>query len=172
MISIRAAVLVLCGVGACAAQTPKSISSTGTVKHFRMTFVLSYPNTQQPSQIFVLDVPVAPVRPGVAIMNIGAGPTGQVEGSFVRTIQCTDVHESATGLAANVSFTEDSVPLEDLQGASESRHRRLDFERKIDVALAKPTRITGELQVHRLGKGPVPQTLPPAPQITLTAVEM
>jgi hypothetical protein len=70
----RAAILALCAVGSCAAQTSTTATQSvqNAVKHFRLTFVLSYPETQQPSQSFALDIPVTNSRPGESIMGVAA----------------------------------------------------------------------------------------------------
>ena len=167
-----AAILILCGAGICLAQS--NGLSKQAPKHYRLTFVLTYPQNQQPSQSFVLDVPVLADHPGMSGMSMASGPAGMVEGSMQENLQCTDVHASATGLAAKVNFVVDSVPSELLPGMTEPLHRHLVFERQIDVAIGKPTRITQEMHVQKLGKDTPPAlaTPPPAPQITVTAVEI
>jgi hypothetical protein len=172
MIKFAAACLVLCSAGVCAAQ-PEMTAPT-TPKHFRLTFVLTYPRDNQPSQSFVLDIPVTHERPGTSDMSLNSGLTGQLEGSVAEKIQCTDVRESATGLAAMVTFAMDSVTKAPPPYSSEPLHHNLAFDRKIDLVLGKPTRITEEMQIKPLRKGDeaIPNRLPATPQITVTAIEM
>jgi hypothetical protein len=172
---MSAAIFMLCTVGACAIHPARATaqSTQTTIKHFRLTFVLSYPQGQQPSQSFVLDVPVMRDRSGMSGMSMAAGSTGEVVGSVQENLQCTDVQESATGLAAKVAFTMDSV-LEPLPNSTEPLHRQLTFNRQIDVALGKETRITNEMHVMPLGKADKasPNAPPAAPQISVTAIEL
>lgn len=175
MLRIGAAVLAMCAAGVCAAQTPVTTAQPvgDHTKHFRLTFVLTYPEGDQTPQSLVLDVPVLRDRPGMTGMSMASGSTGQTEGSITQTLQCTDVHESSTGLAAKVSFVAGSVSPAP-SGSTEPRHHQLTFERQIDVLLAKPTRITE--QMHRTALKPGDEALaaqlPPAAQITVTAIEM
>jgi hypothetical protein len=176
VIKIAAALFALCAAGVCAAQPPLTTPPTApiTPKHFRLTFVLTYPQGQQPSQSFVLDVPVMRDRPGMSGMSSTAGLTGQVEGSIQQNLRCTDVHESATGLAAKVTFAMDSVAMEPAPNSAEPLHHQLTFDRKIDLLLGKPTKITEEMRMMPLRKGDdMPVNLSPGPpQITVTAVQM
>lgn len=174
MTRMTAACFVLCAAGVCAAQTPAVTPSTPvSIKHFRLTFVLTYPQGQ-PAQSMVLDVPVAPDHPGMSGMTSAAGLTGQVDGSVQQSLQCTDVHQSETGLAAAVTFAMDSVTKAPPSYSAEPLHHNLSFDRKIDLVLGKPTRITGDMQIKPLRKGDeaIPSSLPAAPQITVTAVEL
>jgi hypothetical protein len=171
MTRMATACFVLCAAGVCAAQTP---AATPSIKHFRLTFVLTYPQGQQSAQSIVLDVPVAPDHPGTSGMTSAAGITGQVDGSVQQSLQCTDVHESETGLAAAVTFAMDSVAKDPPPYSAEPLHHNLSFDRKIDLVLGKPTRITGDMQIEPLRKGDeaIPNRLAAPPQITVTAVEM
>ena len=175
MIKLYAALLTLCTAPLCAAQSSVAAAQTAP-KHFRLTFVLSYPKGEQPSQSFVLDVPVTNGRMGMSGVNSAAGLTGQVEGSVQESLQCTDVQESATGLAARVSFDMDSVR-KPMPGSTEPVHSHLAFNRQIDLVLGKPTLITQEMHrraLRPLGKGNdgVAGAPPAAPEITVTAIEM
>lgn len=178
MIKIAAALLALCPAGICAAQPAVTATPSAPAKHYRLTFVLTYPqdqqNGQQPSQSFVLDIPVTRERPGTSEMSVNSGLTGQLEGSVAEKMQCTDVQESPTGLAAQVTFAMDSVTKAPLPYSSEPLHHNLSFDRKIDLVLGKPTQITEEMQIRPLRKGDeaIPGGLPAAPQITVTAVAM
>jgi hypothetical protein len=106
-------------------------------------------------------------------LNFAAGITEQAEGSIQQAIQCTDVHESPTGLAARISFTRDTI-LEPLPGSTEPRHRQLTFERQIDLVLGRSTRITEEMHERPVGAGDksLPAPAPAAPQITVTATKL
>jgi hypothetical protein len=176
MMSTRAAILALCAVGSCAAQTSTTATQPvqNAVKHFRLIFVLSYPETQQPSQSFALDIPVTKSRPGESIMGVAAGSSGQEEGRVRESLQCTNVHQSVTGLAAKVSFAMNSVSPEALPGSTEAVHHNLTFEQQIDVALGTPTLITRPMHRIPLKKGDevYAKSLPEAPQITVTATEI
>jgi hypothetical protein len=178
---ISIAVFALCAAGICAAQPAITATQTPqtSTKHFRLTFVLTYPQqdqkqAQQASQVFVLDVPVMPDHPGMSGMNLASGSVGQSEGSVQQSLQCSNVRESATGLAANVSFAMDSVPSKRIPGTTEPVHSRAAFQRQVDLELGKPMQITGELHRVPLRKGdPIPSDTPSsAPQITLTATEL
>ncbi len=72
-------------------------------------------------------------------MSFNAGLTGQLEGSVAEKIQCTEVRESAAGLAAKVTFAMDSVTMAPAPYSSEPLHHNLSFDRKIDLVLGKPT---------------------------------
>jgi hypothetical protein len=176
MIKVGMAVFVLCTAGICAAQSKVTTTQPAqtTPKHFRLTFVLTYPQDGQPSQSFVLDVPVTRERSGMSSMSLAAGPTGQLEGSMQESLQCTDVHESSTGLAAKVAFSMHSVSSEPLPNSTEPLHHQLTFERQVDLVLGKPTPITEQMHVIPLGKEnkPLSNTPPAAPQITVTAIEL
>lgn len=174
MIRIGTALITLCAIGICAQSSMAVAQSAQTQpKHYRLTFVLSYTQGKQPSQTIVLDVPVTHGRSGMAATTVLSGLAGEPEGNLQESLQCTDVQESATGLAAKVVFSVDSMG-QPLPGSEEPRHHNLTFNRQIDVALGTPTRITEELHVIPLGKtgAAYANTLPPAPQITVTAVEM
>jgi hypothetical protein len=176
MIKFGIAAFVLCTAGICAAQSTEMAMQPAqtTPKHFRLTFVLTYPQGGQPSQSFVLDVPVMHDRSGMSSMSLAAGTTGQLAGSMQENLQCTDVHVSSTGLAAKIAFTMHSVSSEPLPDSTEPLHRQLTFERQVDLVLGKPTPITEQMHVFPLGKenNLLPNTPPAAPQITVTAVEM
>jgi hypothetical protein len=107
-------------------------------------------------------------------MHIVAGPTGQVEGSMRQNLECTDVHLTAAGVAAKISFSIDRVPLEHLPGIDEPLHNQMNLERKVDLSLGQPTVITEELQKKPLDKSgdAIANAQPAPPQITVIAVEM
>ena len=170
MIKGGTALLTLCMAGVCSAQLSTATAQT-QAKHYRLTFVLSYGQGQQPSQTFVLDVPVTQDRAGMAGTSTVSGLTGDPAGNAQESLECTEVRESATGLAANVAFSMDSV-VAPLPGSAEPRHRNLTFRRQVDLVLGTPTRITEEMHVIPMGKGDAADSakLPPAAQITVTAV--
>jgi len=172
MIKLGTALLTLCMTGFCAAQLPAAAAQT-QAKHYRLTFVLSYGQGQQPSQTFVLDVPVTQDRAGVAGTSTVSGLTGDPAGNAQETLECTEVRESATGLAANVAFSTNSI-VAPLPGSREPQHRNLTFRRQVDLALGTPTRITEEMHVIPLGKDGAAYAakLPAAPQIMVTAVAL
>jgi hypothetical protein len=176
MIKIGAAVFALCVAGVWAAQPPTAVaqSAQSASKHYRLTFVLTYPEGTHAPQSLVLDVPVSSERAGMSGMSLATGLTGQVERSVQESLQCTDVKESETGLAAKVTFTMETVTSEPALSATEPIHHQLNFDRSVDLVLGKPTRITEEMQRRVLGKTDptVANALPAAPQITVTAVEM
>ena len=178
-IRIAIALLALNALTVWAAKPAADVpAGTAKLRHFRLTFVLTYANNQQPSQSFALDVPVLPDHPGATSMQIAAGPTGQVEGSMRQNLECTDVHISAAGLAAKISFSIDRVPLEHLPGIDEPLHNQMNLERKVDLTLGKPTVISEEtpknMQAKPLNQSgdAIANAQPAPPQITLTAVEM
>ena len=175
MIKTSETLLTLCAACICAVQPSGAVAQPASTqpKHYRLTFVLNYPHGRQPSQIFVLNVPVKQDHPGMAGSVTTSGLTGQPESSVQENLQCTDVKESATGLAAKVDFSMDSIAMP-LPGSSEPVHRNLTFNRQVDLVLGRPTRVTEELHVIPLGKGGEASANPlsPAPQITVTAIEM
>ncbi|MFT4112338.1 hypothetical protein [Silvibacterium sp.] len=169
---IRAAVLAVLAASICTALPAQSQSAQAQPKHYRLTFVLSYPEGKQAPQIFTLDVPVSPEHGGMAQSSTASGLTEEPQTVVQQTLQCMEVRESAKGVAANVSFTMDSVTPAPT-GSSEPRHHNLTFQRQVDVALNQPTRITNEMHIRPLKPGdPVPKETAPAPQITLTATEI
>lgn len=181
MNKIGVALFALCSAGICAAQPAVTTTQAPQTpaKHFRLTFVLTYPQKdqkqmQQASQVFVLDVPVRPDHPGISGMNLASGSVGQLEGTVQQSLQCTDVRESANSLEANISFSMDSISDKHIPGMSEPVHNRAVFQRQINLELGKPTQITGELHKIPLSKGGAipPDTPSSAPQITVTATEL
>jgi hypothetical protein len=174
VIKIAAAFFALCTAGICTAQPTATPSSQPTPKHFRLTFVLTYPQGQQPSQSFVLDIPVTRERPGTSDLSFNAGLTGQLAGSVAEKIQCSEVQESATGLKAKVAFAMDSVTMAPPHYSSEPLHHNLTFDREIELVLGQQTKVTEEMHRVPLRKGDdvIPSAAPAPPQITVTAVEM
>jgi hypothetical protein len=167
MVKMGIAILALATAGVSAAQ-----SAHTQPRHYRLTFVLTYPQGKQPSQTFTLDVPVSTDRMGMAQSSTTSILRGEPDTAVAENLQCTDVHESATGLAAKVAFSMDSTE-QPLPGSTEPLHHNLTFNRQVDIELGKPTRITEEMHMVPLRKGDsVPATAPPAPQITVTATEI
>ncbi len=107
-------------------------------------------------------------------MNLTSGSTGQAEGSIAQSLECSDVRLSAAGLAATVAFNMDSISSEPLPGSNEPIRHHLTFERKIELELGKPTKITQEMHRIPLRKGdPLPPAEQPGPpQISVTATEI
>ena len=145
-----AAMLILLATAVCLAQETMVASHPATSRHFRLTFVLTAPQSHQPPQSFQLDVPVRAGATGMADLNTTTGLTGQVEGSIQQSLECTNVHPSANGLSANVSFSAETV-LEPMAGSNEPIHRKFMFKKQIDVALEKSTEITDESHLVPLG---------------------
>lgn len=170
MNTLASVFFALCAAGACMAPS-SAATPHSTLKHFRLTFVLGYSHAELSSRSFVLDVPVKADRPGMGSISIASGLTGQVDGSVQEELQCSEVHESAAGIAANVTFTMHSVEAP-LAGAAEPLHHELNFQKQIDIVLGKPTTITEEMHAVTLGKEPRPPALPPVPQISVTALEI
>ncbi len=104
-------------------------------------------------------------------MSLVSGLAGQSTGSVEESLQCTEVRESATGLAAKIVFAMHTQVDENL---SEPIHHQLNFNREIDVALGSPTRITEEMHHIPLGKSSeaYANALPAAPAITVTAEKL
>ncbi len=160
---------------ALASAQMNTIPATTATKHYRLTFVLAYPNGQRP-QSYSVDVPVAAGQPGIATITMASGSTASTQATAQQTIQCTDVHESPTGLAASVSIAMDSEPSAPLPGSSEPIHHHLQFNKKFDVALDQPTRISEQMHFMKLNKGvateaPMPSSAAPT-QIKVTATEL
>lgn len=174
VIKTGVALLTVCAACICAVQPSAAVAQSAATqpKHYRLTFVLNYPDGQ-PSQIFVLNVPVKQDHPGMAGSVTTSGLTGQPESSVQENLQCTDVKVSALGLAAKVGFSMDSIALP-LPGPAEPIHRNLTFNRQVNLVLGTPTRITEEPHAIPSGKGgdASANTLPHAPQITVTAIAM
>jgi hypothetical protein len=68
----------------------------------------------------------------------------------------------------------ETVTSEPALSATEPIHHQMNFERSVDIVLGKSTRITEDMQRKALGTTDpaVANALPPAPQITVTAVAM
>ena len=154
----------------CSAQT-KPTTTTAAPKQYRLTFTLSYPNGQ-PSQIYSVDVAVPAGQTGIANILAASGSTANPEVMERQTIYCNDVHESPTGIAASVAIATDKVR-PPLPGMTEPLHQHIEFNKKFDVALDKPTRISEPLHYMTLNKGVATEAPMPAddatPQITVTA---
>ncbi len=161
-------ILTLSAAGVYAAQSPQP--NAIAAKHYRLTILLSNPQNQASSQRFVFDVPVAPDHPGQAEMNLTSGPIGQAGISPKQTFKCTEVHASQTGLAANVSYTMDSVSPEPVPGSKEHLVSHFIFEKQVDLPLGSAIEIT---DVKKLKPIDGSQTPRPAPlRITVTATAL
>ena len=164
---------LLCALGAAVVCSAQSSSTTETtIKHFRLSFSISNQGSSQPSQSFTIDVPVAPGHPGSSAISFTSG-LGSASPE-VSSWQCSDVHESATGLAIKVAMTSDGeAPA--IPGVVSARHRHGAFQRSVDLVLNKPTVITKEMHVIPLGNTDpklAAAVVGPAPQITVTATEL
>lgn len=172
MVKIAVALFALVVTAACAVQPSTALAQSpqSQLKHYRLTFVLSYPQGDSPSQTFILDVPVARDHAGMAGSTTTSSLIGRPESAIQENLECTDVQESNTGLSAKVAFSMESTA-QPLPGSTGPRHSNLTFNRQIDVELNKPTRITEEMHATPLRKGDevYANALPPAPQITVTA---
>lgn len=166
--SILGVILALSAAGICAAQSQQSGGMAA--KHYRLTVVLANPQNQDQSQRFVFDVPVTPDHPGQAEMNLASGPTGQAEMGPKQTLKCTAVHASKIGLAANVSYTMDSVSPEPMPGSTEHLVSHFVFEKQVDLPLASPTEITDMKSLRPIDGKRTPLAAPI--QITVTATEI
>ena len=179
MIKIFATFALCCG-GICAAQSPASplpLDRSSSARHFRLSFVLTYPdavtgsNPQTASQTLTVDVPVYNGHPGAAMVATLAGQDGKADPTLQQTLRCTGVHLTPNGLAAQVSLVADSVSPASL---SEPTHHAFTFSRNVDVALRTPTTITNEMKLTYLQPGDEKLGIhpPPAPQIILTITEL
>ena len=178
------ATLALCCGAFCAAQSPAppfhSETASAPTRHFRLNFVLTYPDSvagsrnQHASQTLSVDVPVQSNHPSAATIATLAGEDGRPETTLQQTLKCTDVHLTSTGLAAQVTLVADSVTRPTPASLSEPIHHALTFTRKVDVALKTPTTITNEMKLTSLKPGDEKLGVhpPPAPQITLTVTEL
>lgn len=166
---LRSTYAIACTLAAtlvCGAQAPST--DTGSAKHFRITFAISYVGSPQPSQSFSIEVPVSSDRPGVATANLGSALAGDTSPQTV-AVQFTDIHESSNGLGLKISMTSDSESR--VAGIDEPVHHHGVFDRQVDLALDKPTVVTNEMHLIPLGKTDMATAravAPPAPQITVT----
>ncbi len=164
--------LVLGTTAVCVAQTPSTVSEKA-VKHYRLTFVITDAQGKSVPQSFLLDVPVAPGRTGISKISMVSGMNGDAQTIVQQTLECSNVHSSATGLAMDIAMESDrEAPA--VAGVS-ARHQHGVFQRKVDLVLGKPTVVTNQMHVIPLGKmdpATAAAILPPAPQITVTAVEL
>jgi hypothetical protein len=168
----HATILTLCAAVLLPAQ-PSNVAAQSAAKHFQLTFVISYPQHAQPSQTFVLDVPVADGRTGTAGSSTRSGLTGDPSSIVQENLECSEVRQSPQGLSAKVAFSMNSIT-KPANASAEPRMRNFTFNRDIDVVFGKSSRITEEPHINPLGNGDdsTTQSLPPAPQITVTAVEI
>jgi hypothetical protein len=174
MIKFGIAVFVLCTARVSAAQSTEMATQPAqtTPKHFRLTFVLTYPQGGQPQQSFVLDVPVTHERSGTSSMSLAAGPTVQLKEVCRKTssVPTCMIHRQVSQPrwpSACIACRQNRCPIPPL-------HHQLTFERQVDLALGEPTPITEQMHAIPLRKEnkSLPNTPPAAPQITVTAVEM
>lgn len=173
MFSKNLAIAFILGTAvACVAQSPSTASENGA-KHYYLTIVLTGAQGEAASQSFSLDVPVAPGHSGTAKVSTASGMSGAPQTAVQYTLECSNVHASATGLAMDIAMTSDrEAPA--VAGLS-ARHQHGEFQRKVDLVLGRATVVTNQMHVIPLGKtdpATAAATLPPAPQVTVTAVEL
>ena len=142
------------------------------VKHYRLTVVVSLGQVSPVEQSFTLDVPVGPKGNGAAKISLVSGDTNDASSVVQQTLECSDVHVSATGLHINMAMQSDrEAPA--IPGVVSSRHQHGDFNRQLDIALGTPTVVTSEMVLTPLGDTDpalAAKLAPPAPKITITAV--
>ena len=164
--------LVLGTAAACIAQS--STNAPGKqIKHYRLTFVVANIQDKSAPQTFSLDVPVIDGRDGISRISMVSGITGDAQGGTQQTFECSGVHTSATGLAVTIAMDSDREAT--VSGDLPARHRHGRFQRNVDLVLGTPTVVTNEMHVIPLGNtdyATAVANLPPAPQITVTAIEL
>ncbi len=163
---------VLGTAAACVAQT--STNAPGRqIKHYRLTFVVTGTQDRSTPQTFSLDVPVVNGQDGIARISMVSGITGDAQSGVQQTFECSGVHTSATGLAVTIAMDSEREAI--VSGSLPTRHQHGRFQRNVDLILGTPTVVTNEMHVIPLGKtdyATAVANLPPAPQITVTAVEL
>lgn len=164
---------LICTLGAAAVCAAQTNSAATPIKHYRLSFVVSYAGSSQPIQSFTIDVPVAPGHPGISAVSFASSLTGGPSPEH-STWQCSDVKESPTGLALKIDMTSDSeAPA--IPGLVSARHSHGAFQRQVDLVLNKATVVTKEMHVVPLGNTDpalAAAVARPAPQITVTATEI
>lgn len=141
------------------------------VKHYRLTFVVDSGQGEAEKQSFMLDVPVAPGKAGVARANLVSGSDGDTGPVVQEVLECSNVHASETGLALHIAMQSDrEAPA--IPGLVSARRQHGEFQRTVDLQIGKPTVVTQEMQFKVLGNtdpGLAAKLKQPAPTITVTA---
>jgi hypothetical protein len=149
-----------------------SVQSSGSgVKHYRLTFVVDSGQGKAGKQSFVLDVPVAPGKPGAARVNLVSESEGDAQSVVQQLIECSNLHATSTGVALNIAMQSDrEAPA--IPGLISARHQHGEFQRTVNLTFGKPTVVTQEMQFRPLGNTDpklAAQLRQPAPTITVTA---
>ena len=150
------------------AQTPVA---TAEAKHYRLNVVVSLVRDSTTDQSFTLDVPVGPKGNGAAKISLISGDSSDASSLVQQTLECSDVHASATGLHINMAMQSDREAAA-IPGIVSSRHQHGDFQRQLDIALGTPTVVTNEMVLTPLGDTDpaLAAKLAPRLKITITAV--
>lgn len=146
-------------------------SPESAVKHYRVTFVVDSGSGESAKQSFVLDIPIASGKSGMARANLISGSDGDTTSVVRQSFECSNVHPTATGLALNIAMQSDrEAPA--IPGLISARHQHGEFQRAVDLEIGKPTVVTQEMHFRVLGNTD-PQLAAKlkqaAPTITVTA---
>ncbi|ADV82096.1 hypothetical protein AciPR4_1272 [Terriglobus saanensis SP1PR4] len=146
-------------------------SSDPVTRHYRLIFVVDSGEGEMGKQSFVLDVPVAPSKMGVARANLISGSDRDKQSVTQQLFECSNVHASSTGLALHIAMQSDrEAPA--IPGLVSARHQHGEFQRSVDLQLGKPTVVTQEMHFRVLGNTDpelASKLKQPAPTITVTA---
>ena len=152
------------------AQSSAHNSDSG-MRHYRLTFVVDSGQDGAEKQSFMLDVPVAPGKMGVARANLMSASEGDTQSVMQQALECSNVHASATGLALHIALQSDSeAPA--IAGVVSARHQHGEFQRNVDLQLGMPTLVTEEMHFRVLGNTDpalAERLKQPASTITVTA---
>lgn len=176
MIRIALTLLAVITTGFAALQpvTLLGQSASPSIKHYRLTFALSDPQTTHALQTFTVEVPVSSDHRGMAEAVQTSMLAGDPDSTIKANLKFSEVHISEKGLAGDIALRVDSIRAP-LPGSTEQIHHNLTFNRQIDIELNKPTRITEEPRILSLKNGTAEHGgAPPTPnsQITLTITEI
>ena len=146
-------------------------SSEAGMKHYRLTFVVKTGHGEAGKQSFMLDVPVAPEKMGAARASITSASEGDAQSLVQELLECSNIHESATGLALHIALQSDrEAPA--IPGVISTRHQHGEFQRNVDLKLGEPTVVTQEMTPMVLGSTDpslAEKLKQPTPTITVTA---
>lgn len=152
------------------AQSPAQASGSATT-HYRLMFVIDSGQGEAGKQSFMLDVPAVPGKMGAASVSLLSGSKGDPQSVVQQTVECTDVHPTATGLALHVAMQSDrEAPA--IPGLVSARHSHGEFQRTVDLEIGKPTVVTQEMHYRVLGNTDpalAAKLRQPSPTITVTA---
>ncbi len=153
------------------AQSSSVQRSEPAVKHYRLTFVVDSGQGEAGKQSFMLDVPVASGKTGVAQASLTSASAGDAHSVVQQLFECSNVHPTSTGLALTISMQSNrEAPA--IPGLISARHQHGEFQRAVDLEIGKPTVVTQEMHFRVLGNTD-PQLAAklrqPAPTITVTA---